>query len=151
VLTCGVAVLTVPALHAQTPTTTSSTTSVTVFESPPKCEVIGSSRQQVSVTQQAQTGPACIGIGNRDVVNPSPSCGGLPPGQPEPNHGSTFLVQSGTQNTNTNTLTQTLECVPPTPALPLPWLTGLGAGVIGAGAALLRRLRPAAPTGTASA
>ena len=137
--------------HAQTATTTASTTTEEDFESPPKCEVIGSTRQEISTSQQVQGGSACIGIGNRDVPNGSPACGGLPAGSPDPYFGSTHLVADGVVNTNTNTHTLTLTCVEGTPALPLPWLTGLGLGVLGAGAALLRRLRGGATAGVASA
>ena len=63
--------------HAQTTTMTASTTTEEDFESPPKCEVIGSTPQEISTSQQVQAGAACIGIGNRDVPNGSPACGGL--------------------------------------------------------------------------
>ena len=124
-------------------TTTQSTTSASGFESPPACTVIGSTRQEQTVTVQLTIGPACIGIGNRDIPNPSPACGSLPPAQPpmDPAFGSAFAVLAGNQNVNTNTHTLTLTCVAPTPALPWPWLVGLGAGVLGAGAGMMRRRR----------
>lgn len=123
--------------HAQT----TSTSTATAFEAPPKCDVVGTSREEVWTTQQVQAGPSCIGVGDRDVANPSPACGGFTAGDPDPGFGTTFLVPEGTENVNKHTHTLTVTCVPPTPALPAPWLTGLGLGVLGAGAAMLRRLR----------
>jgi hypothetical protein len=93
----------------------------------------------VTVTVQPQTGPACLGIGNRDIPNPSPACGGQPWGTPAPDFGETLIVPAGDQHANKHTHTLTLTCVPPTPALPFPWLAGLGLGVLGTGATLLRR------------
>ena len=122
-------------------TTTESTTSATGFESPPACTVIGSTRQVETITPTLTVGPGCIGIGNRDVPNPSPACEGLPPAAPpvDPAFGTTFLVPFGISNLNINVDTLTLTCVAPTPALPWPWLLGLGAGVLGAGAGMMRR------------
>ena len=122
-----------------TTTFTTSTTSASGFESPPACSEIGSTRQVVTLTVTPNIGPACIGIGNRDIPNPSPDCGSLPPRDPDPAFGQTFQVLPGQENFNTNTHTLTLTCVAPTPALPWPWLVGLGAGVLGAGAGMMRR------------
>jgi hypothetical protein len=124
-------------------TTTESTTTATGFESPPACSVIGSTREVQTVTLTNRAGPECIGIGNRDVPNPSPACGGLVPAPPpvDPSFGVPYLVPFGTTNTNFNTHTLTLTCVAPTPALPWPWLAGLGAGLLGTGAGLVRRRR----------
>ena len=130
--------------HAQTNgTVTESTTTATGFESPPACSVIGSTREVQTLTSALSVGPQCIGIGNRDIPNPSPACGGLPPAAPpvDPSFGVPFLVPFGSSNTNFNLHTLTLTCVAPTPALPWPWLVGLGAGVLGAGAGLVRRRR----------
>ena len=127
---------------AQSNTTfTESSTSASGFESPPACSEIGSTRQVETLTLTVTVGPGCIGVGNRDVPNPSPACGGLPPAEPDPAFGTTFLVPFGVTNNNINTHTLTLTCVAPTPALPWPWLVGLGAGVLGAGARLVRRRR----------
>ena len=127
-------------------TLTTSTTSASGFESPPACTVIGSTRDVETVTFTLSVGPACIGIGNRDIANPSPDCPtepppGFPPAPPpvDPGFGTTHLVPFGTTNTNVNTHTLTLTCVAPTPALPWPWLIGLGAGLLGAGAGMVRR------------
>ena len=131
-----------PSAGGGAPTTTStSSSSASGFEAPPQCTEIGTTRQEVSTSQQFQTGPACIGVGNRDVPNPSPACGGLPWGVPSPDFGQPLLIATGTEHVNKHTHTLTLTCVPPTPALPLPWLFGLGATALGTGAALLRRAR----------
>lgn len=122
-------------------TNSTSSSSATGFEAPPKCKEVGTTRQEVWTSSQSQTGPACIGVGNRDVPNPSPACGGLPWGDPSPEFGEPLLIAEGTEHTNKHTHTLTLTCVPPTPALPFPWLMGLGAAAFGAGAEVLRRRR----------
>jgi hypothetical protein len=136
----------VPGLAQSNTTITESTTTSSGFESPPACSVIGSTRQVQTVELNVAVGPACIGIGNRDIPNPSPNCPtepppGFPPGLPDPGFGTVHLVTFGNSNQNFNTHTLTLTCVAPTPALPWPWLIGLGAGVLGAGAGMVRRFR----------
>lgn len=131
-----------PGLAQQNGTNTTfsnSTTSSTGFESPPSCTTIGSTRQVQTFTLTETIGPRCIGVGNRDVANPSPACSGLSPAPPpvDPAFGSVFQVVAGTVNFNTNTHTLTLTCVAPTPALPAPWLGGLGAAALALGAAVL--------------
>jgi hypothetical protein len=117
-------------------TFTVSTTTSSSFESPPACSLVGSSRTVDTVTIQGTTGPACVGIGNRDISNPSPACAGLSPAAPpsDPFHGTVFLVLAGTSYINGNTNTETIQCVAAVPTLPRPaliclvsFLTGLGA------------------------
>ena len=82
----------------------------------------------------------------RDVVNPSPACGGLPPAAApvDPSRGTVFLVQAGTLNSHTGFHTQTIQCVAAVPALPLPALVGLG-GVLSALGAWHFSRRPRRP------
>lgn len=122
--------------------TTSTTTSASV-ESPPTCGVIGSSREVQTIETTTRIGPACIGVGDRDVVNPSPACGGAPPAAPpvDPGRGTVFIVVAGTQNFNTHVHTETITCVAAVPAVPWPALAGLGGLLTGAGAWWLRRRR----------
>jgi len=120
---------------------TESSTTSTSFESPPACSVVGASRQVETVTLQVTVGPGCIGIGNRDVVNPAPDCGGLPPANPDPSRGTPFLVTFGNSNVNANTHTETIQCVAAVPALPWPALLGLGGALSGLGWLGLKRRR----------
>jgi len=124
-------------------TVTQSTTSSTSFESPPACSVVGSSRQVQTLTPRLSVGPECIGIGNRDLVNPAPACGGLPPAAPplDPGRGTVFLVPFGQSNTNFNLHTETVQCVAAVPALPLPLFLGLGGALAGLGLWGARRLK----------
>lgn len=119
----------------QNGTTTESTTSSTSFESPPDCSVIGSSRQVQTLTFQLSVGPRCIGIGDRDIANPSPDCQGLTPEAPpvDPDFGTVFLVPFGTSNTNANLHTETIQCIAAVPVLPWPALLGLGGALGGLG------------------
>jgi hypothetical protein len=125
-------------------TFTSSFTTSSSFESPPACTV-GSSRTVETATVQQTLGPLCIGIGNRDVVNPSPACAGVPAAAApsDPFHGTVFLNLAGTTNFNDNTNTETIQCVAAVPALPWPALLGLGGILSGLGVWRVRR--PARP------
>lgn len=131
-----------PGFAQSTNTTfTTSTTSSSSFESPPACTVIGSSRTVETVTLQFQIGPGCIGVGNRDIANPSPTCGPEFYGNPDPLHGTEFFVTAGTENFNANIHTETITCVAAVPALPWPALLGLGGLLTGAGAWWMGRRR----------
>ena len=116
-------------------TTTTSTTSRTSFESPPACTTVGTARQVQTVTFTDLAGPACIGIGNRDIANPAPACGGAPPAAApvDPGFGTPFIVPFGSTNTNVNTQTETIQCVAAVPALPVPLFVGLGGALAGLG------------------
>src|SRR5690606_22224340 len=116
-------------------TTTQSTTSSSSVESPPSCAEIGTSRVVETITLTTHAGPMCIGIGNRDVANPTPVCGDVTQAPPpsDPGFGTTHIVPFGSTTTNFNTHTETIQCVAPVPALPLPLLVGLGGALTGLG------------------
>lgn len=116
-------------------TTTVSSTSSTSFESPPACTSVGASRQVQTVTFTVTGGPACIGIGNRDIANPAPACAGFQPAAPpvHPAFGTVYLVPPGSVNSNANTHTETIGCVAAVPALPVPLFVGLGGALAGLG------------------
>lgn len=106
-------------------TFTTSTTNHTSFESPPACSPVGSSRTAVSASTTVSLGPGTIFIG--------------------PDQSQTFFVAAGTTNFNTNTHTETFQCVAAVPALPRPAFiaTALGAAGLGAWMLTRRRRRPA--------
>lgn len=137
----GVRTAEVAAQSPSNSTMTQSTSSSTSFESPPACSAVGSARQVQVTTFEVTVGPGCIGIGNRDIVNPSPQCAGLPPWPAlDPGRGTVFLVPFGNQNLNTNINTETIQCVAAVPALPIPLLFGLGGALAALGAYGARRL-----------
>ena len=80
-------------LTGVTTTVTVSTSSHTNVESPPACTPVGSARSVQTVTLEDTIGPGTIIIGNRD------------------NGGIAFQVLAGTANLNTNTHTETYQCV----------------------------------------
>ena len=93
-----------------TTTVTVSTSSHTSVESPPACAPVGSSRSVQTIVLEDTVGPGTIIIGNRD------------------NGGVVFQVLAGTANLNTNTHTETYQCVavaPPSPTkLTVPSVNG---------------------------
>lgn len=108
---------------------------VTLFESPPACSPVGSSRVVALPLVVTNTlGPACIGVGDRSVANPNPACAGSPAAPPpvDPFHGQIILVPAGDLNTDVQTVIQTFQCVSASTAgvaaaIPtLPW-SGLAA------------------------
>lgn len=124
-------------------TTTNSTSSSTSFESPPVCSPVGSSRVVLTTTVDSTFGPSCIGIGDRDIVDPSPACGGSPAADPpfDPSHGTAFVVVAGSLNINTHTHFETFQCIAAVPGLPWPALLGLGGMLSGLGMWRLRARR----------
>ena len=80
------------------------------------------------------------------MANPSPSCGGLAAGTPDPFHGTAnSLVLAGGTNANFNTHTETITCVAAVPTMPRMLVVGLGALLAGGGAWWLRRRCLASP------
>jgi hypothetical protein len=104
-------------------TITTSTSSSTSFESPPVCSPVGSSRSVETITLEDTIGPGTIIVGNRDT-------GGTPANVP-----------AGTSNTNINTHTTTFQCVAAVPALPWPWIAGMGFVLSGLGVWTITRRR----------
>jgi hypothetical protein len=92
-------------------TETSSRSTTIVNDASPSC--VPSTR--TAVTLEETIGPACIGIGNRDIANPAPACGGSPPavGVNSPSRGDAFIVVVGSINLNTNFHTDIVNCTSP--------------------------------------
>jgi hypothetical protein len=128
--------------------TTTSTSSRTTLACPappfaPDCVLEG--QTLICVTTTTTFGPACIGIGDRNVANalPCTGCSGCIACEVPPS-GTPFCVAAGNLNVNTNTDTTTFLCQStPAPALSA-WGLAACAGLLLAYAA--RRLRASRAT-----
>ena len=132
---------------AQVRTQTFSTSTTVRNDAGPSC--VPSS--VLTVTLEETTGPACIGIGNRDIANPAPACAGNPPaiGPGSPSRGDTFIVATGSINLNTNRHTDIVNCTAPRV---IPTIDGTLLGVMASVLALLGidKLRRRRAVGNAS-
>jgi hypothetical protein len=92
-------------------TQTFSTSTMVVNDASPTC----APSSTPIVTLEETFGPACIGIGNRDIANPAPACGGNPAatGVDSPSRGTAFIVVVGSINLNTNTHNNIVNCTAP--------------------------------------
>jgi hypothetical protein len=114
-----------------------STLRTTLFESPPACTTIGSSRvvDTLGVRVTNTIGPSCIGIGEISVPNASPACGAIPPDPVlSPLFGTTFIVTAGNRNTDVTNRSDTYQCVAAVPAMPWTFSIGLAGLLLSGGA-----------------